>query len=135
MPTLALALYLSVAEQPGHDPVQVVRLDTHLLRDLRNRDAGLAAHELQRLVGTCTTAAATTRATWAAARAAAGGCRRRRGACSTRATRATAGPDERGARRLELRDFVLEFAESVVYFLHGAVDKSSQMPLPPRDER
>src|SRR5580704_11848375 len=112
MPTLALALYLSVAEQPGHDPVQVVRLDTHLLRDLRNRDAGLAAHELQRLVGTCTTAAAT-----------------------TRATRATAGPDERGARRLELRDFVLEFAESVVYFLHGAVDKSSQMPLPPRDER
>src|SRR5579875_315130 len=53
MPALAVALYLPVFDELGHHAVQVVGLDLQRLGDLRDRDAGLVAHQLERLVGPC----------------------------------------------------------------------------------
>src|ERR1700727_286814 len=130
MPALTFPLHLTIGEQARHHPVQVVWLDTHLLRDLRDGDARRAAHELQRLVGTRTATTAATSPAGAATRTATGGCRRR-GARSARAARSTPGADERRTCGLELGDLLLQLAETVIDFLHGAIDKTSQIDFPP----
>ncbi len=63
MPALSVPADLTLRHELGHHPVQVVRLDLQLLRDLRDRDPGPVANELERLVGARTAAAATARPT------------------------------------------------------------------------
>jgi len=129
MPALTFAPHLSVARQTRHHPVQVVGFDAHLFRDLRNRDARCALHELERLIGAGATAAPAARPTRPATRRPP--CRPcRRSARGARATRATSAADERGTRRLQPGDLLLELAEAVIDFLHGAIDKTSQITLP-----
>src|SRR5262249_6606892 len=132
VPALAFALHLSVAEEPRHHSVQVVRFDPHLLSDLRDRDARGSAHEFERLVGTSTATAAPTRATRTAAATTARCCACRRCGCTrgTWTTRSTPATDECGARRLELGDLLLQLAEAVIDFLHGAVYEASQIDHP-----
>jgi hypothetical protein len=55
VPTLALAPYLSVGGELGQHSVQIIRLDLHRGRELRDRDAWLLGHEPQRLVGSIAT--------------------------------------------------------------------------------
>src|SRR4051794_22789136 len=50
MPPLAVAAHLPVLLELGQDPIQVIGLDAHRLRELADGDAGPRADELERLV-------------------------------------------------------------------------------------
>jgi hypothetical protein len=131
MPALALAFDLSVGGQPGHYAIEIVRFDTHLLRDLGDRDPGRRAHKLKRLIGSRTTSAAATRPAGTTTRRSAPSGRRRPGRASGAwTTRSTPAAGQRGTRRLQPGHFFLELAQTVIDFLHGCVDEASQIDSP-----
>src|SRR5207237_6653136 len=55
LPAAALLCHLVFLFEAGQDSVQVVLLDAHLRRQLRNRDAGLPLYEGESLCGACAT--------------------------------------------------------------------------------
>src|SRR5690349_9946894 len=130
MPALALALDLSVGGQAGHDAVQIVRFDTHLLRDLGDGDPRGRAHELERLIGPRTTPAAAARPAGTTTRGRAPSGLRPGGARGAGTTRSTPAAGQRATRRLQPGHFFLEVAQAVIDLLHGCVDKASQIESP-----
>ena len=126
VPTLTLAPQLALRCEPRQDAVQVVRLDLHCLGKFGNRDARPAANELERLRRASATAAAS-RATprlprGATSRTAPSRTSRRR----ARASRTSAPAGQRGTRRLEPRDLVLELAEPLLDLSRSCVNESWQ---------
>ncbi len=97
MPALAVALDLTVGHQLGHHAVQVVRLDLQLLGDLGDGDPGLAANQLEGLIGPGVTSAATARSAGTAAAAPPLGTRGAR-----RTPRSAPGSEQGGTGGLEL---------------------------------
>src|SRR6185312_7899365 len=130
MPALALAPDLSIGGQPGHDAVEIVRFDTHLLRDLGDRDPGRRTHKLERLVGPRATPAAAPRPAGTSTRCRAPSGLRPGAACSPGTTRSTPAAGQRAARRLQPGNLFLELAQAIIDLLHGCVDEASQIESP-----
>ena len=107
-PALTIARDEAFTDEPWHHAIQVVRLDLQCLGNLRDRDPGLLADQLECLVLPGAAAAASARAAWTARRRRTGRAELRSGLA--RAARAAARlADERGASCLELGDLSLKF--------------------------
>src|SRR5947209_10555917 len=124
MPALAVALDLAVGDQLGHDPVEVVGLDSELLGDLGDGDAGLALHQVERLLGARIAAAAATGTSGSPGAGAPGPPASGRGTGTARTSGSPAGADQRCPRCLQPPDLLLELAQSAVNVQHRTVNKA-----------
>src|SRR5947207_4949088 len=110
MRALPLAGHLADRDEPRHHPVEVIRLNLQVLRDLRNGDARLLANELERLRGTRATVPPPARA----ARPAPATPWGRGGARSRRTARSPASAEQCGAGGLQSGDLLLELLQAAV---------------------
>src|SRR5947209_20099251 len=126
MPPLAVALYLAVGSQAGEHPVQVVRLDLHRLRHVRDRDPGLLANEFERLVGPRVTGPTSPRVDRAAVPAAVRTRQRSHRAVTRQTASRSRSAGQRRPRGLKPRGLVLQLTKPIINVLDLSVNKLRQ---------